>query len=394
MCIRCRNNILSVVDSLCSQIKNFKVVSPLIQPALSNTSPTSAESALQSAKVAVAEILNQIITKGTVSGHSHLHDTEKVQFSVLVDWITPALTCLFTNSCSGVAPQSLEQRRLLKSLLAVNSAEAFAVSLLAALIVSYRDYNYGQIPDMIAASEFEASVLAEVAITNVGTKGGHEWRNQNFGRYKQDHLMKIFRNEGDGFIPDVGCRICWYCSGPTLKGAARFLCRCCKFTVYCGRECQKKDWKLCHKKICGHLKSHRAASTGREGESMVASAYYKWKSGTGIWKPHVCGQPHFQAMIDVLESLELSKEEVAEVVKDEVHDAETGGEVESKGESEEESSESLHQSDDDSADSGEEMGSYGFTRNEEEELMAHGVKPWDDNAASVLAVLNLEECDY
>ena len=42
----------------------------------------------------------------------------------------------------------------------------------------------------------------------------------------------------------------------------------------------------------------------------------------------------------------------------------------------------------------EEMGSYGFTREEEMELLSQGVKPWEDDAHAVLAALRGNYEDY
>ena len=46
--------------------------------------------------------------------------------------------------------------------------------------------------------------------------------------------------------------------------------------------------------------------------------------------------------------------------------------------------------DEEGYDDEDEVGPYGFTHEEEMELLSQGVKPWDEDAHSVLAVLNGE----
>ena len=45
-------------------------------------------------------------------------------------------------------------------------------------------------------------------------------------------------------------------------------------------------------------------------------------------------------------------------------------------------------------DDEDDVGPYGFTQEEEMELLSQGVKPWDDDAHAVLAALNGEYDDY
>lgn len=46
------------------------------------------------------------------------------------------------------------------------------------------------------------------------------------------------------------------------------------------------------------------------------------------------------------------------------------------------------------SESDEEVGAYGFTHEEEMELLSQGVKPWEDDAGAVLAALSGDYDDY
>lgn len=234
---------------------------------------------------------------------------EQQSLNVLLEWLVSALTALFSNACLGSTHDSPEQKRLLMGLLRINSVEAFSVAVLAALIVSYRTYDYGNLSLLMATPGFEDSVSAAVAIVS-RPGGGHAWRQHQFGDWKRDHLVPIFRNE-KGSLATAGCRVCWGCAGPTLRGGSRLVCSQCKFAVFCSNACFKEDWKFCHKRVCKLLRAHRDSTRDgrhRSLEGMIASTYYKWKSGKGHWKPMVKGFPHFQAFVDVLDSREQPSE--------------------------------------------------------------------------------------
>jgi hypothetical protein len=251
-------------------------------------------------------------------------DTEQQALSVLLDWLEPALVTLFGNACLGTAPEFPLQRRLLVGLLRINTIEVFSLVVLAALIVSDRtnSTSSAELPHLLDQPGFEVSLSAAVSIVSL-RGGGQGWRQQQFKRWKvkcrQPHANLSER--GGGGRATVGCRVCWGCAGPTLKGASRLLCNACKFAVYCSPDCQKKDWKFCHKRVCTPLRAHRCSlnvnhneeedGMGLEMGAMIASTYYKWKTGKSYWMPFTYGHdpfPHYRTNIDILDSLEQPRD--------------------------------------------------------------------------------------
>jgi hypothetical protein len=89
-------------------------------------------------------------------------------------------------------------------------------------------------------------------------------------RYAEKHyfldLTVGFRVESLAFVKVIKCsletlleisdlnpidrpRLCWQCSASESPENKLFSCKQCKCAKYCGKECQKADWKK-HKKLC------------------------------------------------------------------------------------------------------------------------------------------------
>jgi hypothetical protein len=51
----------------------------------------------------------------------------------------------------------------------------------------------------------------------------------------------------------VECAVCHRKPGDPGVPATLKLCGGCKAVRYCSSECQKKDWKMGHKSLCGHM---------------------------------------------------------------------------------------------------------------------------------------------
>ena len=90
-------------------------------------------------------------------------------------------------------------------------------------------------------------------------------------RYAERHwfldLSEGFRVESLPFVKVIKCsletllaiseldptnrpRLCWTCNSNDSKSGLKLLsCQQCKYAKYCGRDCQKNDWKK-HKKLC------------------------------------------------------------------------------------------------------------------------------------------------
>lgn len=51
-------------------------------------------------------------------------------------------------------------------------------------------------------------------------------------------------------------KLCWTCGSSESKSGMKLLsCQQCKYAKYCGRDCQKSDWKK-HKKFCRHIQGY------------------------------------------------------------------------------------------------------------------------------------------
>ena len=72
--------------------------------------------------------------------------------------------------------------------------------------------------------------------------------------YNSDPLSQYFREleseielEYEVYVPEITNRSCWHCgkNGDGLKKCTR-----CKVALYCGRNCQRQDWRAIHKQVC------------------------------------------------------------------------------------------------------------------------------------------------
>lgn len=64
------------------------------------------------------------------------------------------------------------------------------------------------------------------------------------GPEKAELMRMMGGSDGEEIIPDYSR--CAACTKPNASSR----CSKCRVVKYCGRECQTKHWKLCHKKIC------------------------------------------------------------------------------------------------------------------------------------------------
>lgn len=74
------------------------------------------------------------------------------------------------------------------------------------------------------------------------------WHFDHHSNYQIDFL-----GQGDFLVLDVqlaeeGQMRCHVC-----KTLAEKYCARCKKVAYCSRDCQRRDWKLVHRQVCGHL---------------------------------------------------------------------------------------------------------------------------------------------
>lgn len=231
-------------------------------------------------------------------------DTEGRVFEVLLNWIGPALNALFHNAYIGLAPDAPEQRRLLGALLRINDPEAFAAAVLAAHVVVFRNRlrGYQDLPEFLQMTDVFEALVRDSGVMIVSLRGGGPaWRRRQMGKWKTDNLMQLFRTPPHEMQRPRNL-LCLHCSGPTLRGASRHICGECKTAIYCSPTCQRHDWQFCHKKICKHMKQQRKHS--KKSLVMVANAYMKWKNGLEHWRPMVFGQPHFEAVLAVLDGLQ------------------------------------------------------------------------------------------
>ena len=326
MCLKCKNKILECIEELCLSVTT-KEHTPNILALLTTTDELNARQILDVTNASLAEILLQLqrgkINKNNKTGPARditpqtnpRSYVEQISFSILMNWLLKALTLLFVGTpCSGMAPDSEEQRRLLSSLIRIKAVETMTTVVLAALIKTYKKWNYGDLPETSQSDNFEDSVLATVEIAAC-YGGGQEFRQHQFARWKTDFVMKCFRGDLGVDYWDGSCRLCWNCDGPTLRGASRKVCSGCKFAVYCSPTCFETDWKFCHKKVCKCLRKHKH-SLSEMGNSdcfynspaTVYSTYYKWKSGMSRWRPHISNgnqaYQHFASFVKKLESKE------------------------------------------------------------------------------------------
>ena len=345
MCLICKNQILESVDELCQAVgadKRGLVAAGLLEAlrgaagggevaapagataeAVLDTVPTGttmynadgagAENAAagwrwQFPHLAISASMNAIRTIMTNPNMMQQApaklDAESRVLLVLLNWIHPASNALFYNACIGTAPDAPEQQRLLGALLRIKDPEAFAAAVLAAHVVVFRNglRGYQDLPEFLQTTDvFEAIVRDSGAMIVSLRGGGPAWRRRQMGKWKTDNLMQLFRTPPDAMQRPRNL-LCWHCSGPTLQEASRYVCGGCKAGIYCSSTCQRHDWRFCHKKICKHMKQQRKFA--KESLVMVANAYIKWKNGLEEWRPMAFGQPHFEAVLAVLDGLQ------------------------------------------------------------------------------------------
>ena len=135
------------------------------------------------------------------------------------------------------------------------------------------------------------------------------WKIRNFSRLKQYHLEDWSHSrEGCTLTPapkeELECLVCWCCSSPVFERGSKQLCAACGVVAYCGRECQKSDWKT-HKHLCGHLRA-AASEIHRIGDGgiSVASSYIKWQRGVEHWRLMVKGYPKIEFLMHLLDQVQ------------------------------------------------------------------------------------------
>ena len=350
MCLLCKNKILESVDELCESVgaDNRELVAAGLLAGLQGAAGEAGEGEVTASAGATAEAVPTGATTHNANGagaenaaagwragwrwqfpHSAIsasmnaihttvtmtqqaprsgakQDAEGRGFEVLLNWIVPALNTLFHNACIGPAPDTPEQRRLLGALLRINDPEAFAVAVLAAHVVVFRNglCGYEDLPEFLQMTDVFEALVRDSGVMIVSLRGGGPaWRRRQMGKWKTDNLMQLFSTPPHEMQRPRNL-LCWNCSGPTLRGASRFRCGRCKMGIYCSPTCQRHDWQFCHKKICRHMKQQRKHS--KASLDMVANAYMKWKNGLEHWRPTVFGQPHFEAVLAVLDGLQQS----------------------------------------------------------------------------------------
>ena len=317
MCVTCGNTLLSTLDALCCSVKDFKNITPALRLALVQKDNEDTASTLSVADKIVGQIIEQY-QAGKISesaaidiSSDGLLDSEAQVMVLMLQWLGFALSSLSGHVCMGGCGAA-EQKKMLASLIRIESLEAFVVTAFGALILVYRSESYGDLPRLVAEPTFQKSVTSTIRTASCSS-GGQLWRNACFSEWKRENLMHIFLKGGECASPPIGSRICWGCAGPALSGL-RQICSKCTYAVFCSHECFASDWKSCHKKICKPLRVLRDAPNrgGNEGiersmEVGIASDYFKWKTRNPQWKPQTIGStggPYFEAHKNLLEKME------------------------------------------------------------------------------------------
>ena len=164
MCLPCKNKILECIDDLTQKVTGYKTIAPPLQALLAKVQPSTAQELVQTAKIALLQILTQMRHGKQNVKQCHFDqatwnaantgsgDPEQQSLHILIQWLTKAVPVLFVGiPCLGVTTGTgtviAEQKRLLLALLRINSAETMSVVVLAALISSYKNWNYGTLPE-------------------------------------------------------------------------------------------------------------------------------------------------------------------------------------------------------------------------------------------------------
>jgi tetratricopeptide (TPR) repeat protein len=76
---------------------------------------------------------------------------------------------------------------------------------------------------------------------------------------------------------ESGAAICAYCKKPAKAGKKLKSCSKCKGSFYCSRECQVKDWRKGHKKVCMAIKEVKvnmvSQLTGQTGRTLTSEGW-------------------------------------------------------------------------------------------------------------------------